>query len=92
VAIDFRVAQHSITGRKIVQVLMDSTVVGVIYPTVGGIKIVSAHFSEVNPPSGFEGEILVDDGSESFPPIPHIIVSFAPRQYTIVGNKLVYLE
>lgn len=90
--IDFRLAQHSVFGTKIVEVLMDGNVVGVIYPDKKGIKLVSAHFSDKEIPADFEGEILEDDGSTSFPPIPSFQVSFNPRRYVIRGNKIVYLE
>ena len=91
-AVDFRLAQHSLLGTKIVEVLMDGIVVGAIYPSSRGIKIVSAHFFEKEVPKDFDGQIIEDDGSQSFPPIPSFEISFNPRHYVILGNKIQYLE
>jgi len=91
-AIGFHLREHSIRRTKIIEVLLDGVVVGAIYPMEKGIKVVSAHFSDEKIPEDFEGKIIEDDGSTSWPPIPSFEVSFNPRKYMIVGNKLVYVD
>ena len=82
-AVEFRLANHSIkAGVKIVEIILDGSVVCDIYPEERGVKIVSAHFSKVSQ----------DDGSRIFPPIPSVDISFKPRRYIFRGNKIEYLE
>jgi len=93
-AIDFRIASHGfLPDTSIVEILIDGEVAGVVYPAgEKGIKIVSAHMTEVIPEGGFAGEILENDGSTSWPPIPAILIRFSPSPYVIQGNKVVILS
>lgn len=88
-AIGFRMAKRA-TGRDIVEILIDRKVVGVIYPKEEkGIKIVSAHISASKAEKGFVGEVIEDDGSQSFPPIPAVLIDFNPSPYEIKDGKIV---
>lgn len=79
--VDFRIAEHSHTGSRIVEVLLDGNVVAVIYPEdYRGIKLVSAHI---------DGQPDYDDGIGRVPPIPMITVNFDPRPYRIQGGLLI---
>lgn len=82
-SIDFKICEHRYyLGVKIVEILIDGDVAGVIYPAgEKGIKLVSAHIEKV----------VEDDGSSSWPPIPDIQVKFNPAPYKIVGRKLIKL-
>lgn len=94
-AITFRIIKHSMRpGVKLVEILLNDNVVGVIYPDMerDGIKVVSAHFSEKDIPEDFDGEVIKDSGEGSFPPIPSVKVTFKPRRYVIRGGKIQYLE
>jgi len=89
-AIGFRMAKHSATGLDIVEILMNRKVVGVIYPKEDkGIKIVSAHISASEVEEGFVGKVVEDDGSESFPPIPAVLIDFNPSPYEIRNSKII---
>lgn len=92
-AVDFRVVEHSvIPGAKLVEVILGGKVVGAIYPRDDGIFIASAHFVEKDISKDFDGEVIVDDGKNSFPPIQGIQISFKPRKYCIIGGRIVYME
>ena len=78
-SIGFRIAEHSVQeGVQICEVLVDEQVVGVIYPTEKGIKIVSAHFYST------EG----DNGVGKIPPIPSISINFNPQPYSIIDGTI----
>jgi hypothetical protein len=86
--ITVRPAQHSFTGRPIVEILEDGVVVGVIYPTDSGIKIVSAHITEITEHPDFAGEVIQDDGKSSWPPIPSVQITFKPSPYVITPEGI----
>jgi len=86
--ITVRPARHSITGAHIVEVLKDGIVVGVVYPTDVGIKIVSAHMTEIAEDPDFAGDVIQDDGRSSFPPIPSIQITFKPSPYIITPEGI----
>lgn len=89
--LDFRVVPHSIRPNvKIVEILSEGKVVGVIYPDRDkGIKLVSAHIKDVSKDKDFVGRVVVDDGKNSLPPFPAVGIEFEPCSYMIVDNKLV---
>ncbi len=92
-AIEFRIVEHSLKpGTKLVEILYDGNVIGAIYPKEKGISVVSAHFSDKEVPPDFDGQVVMDDGKSSFPPIPSIEVSFKPRKYYFIGKRIVYIE
>lgn len=92
-AISFRIVEHSVRrGVQLVEVLLDGTVVGAIYPKDDGIMIASAHFSEKEFPKEFDGEVVEDNGLGKFPPIPSVSITFKPRKYYIIGNRIEYVE
>lgn len=92
-AIDFRIVPHGVLpGVRIVEVLVNGGVAGVIYPAgEKEIKLVSAHVSESRTEDEFAGEVVHDDGTTSWPPIPSFLVRFDPSPYEIRGNKIVKL-
>jgi len=93
--VTFRMAEHSIRpGLKIVEMVLGNDVVGAIYsdPERDGIMIVSAHFSERDIPDNFDGEVIMDNGENDFPPIPAVKITFKPRRYIIVDGKIQYLD
>jgi len=92
-AIDFRIAPHSIFPNiRIVEILVDGEVAGVIYPAgEKGIKLVSAHIEATTVEEGFGGEVIEDDGRRSWPPIPAVLIQFNPSPYLIQGNRIVKL-
>ena len=87
--ITVRPSEHSLTGRPIVEILENNEVVGIIYPTESGIKIVSAHISTQEIDDDFNGEVIKDDGSGSFPPIPAVIIEFQPSPYIITPDGII---
>jgi hypothetical protein len=91
---DFRIAQHSISGANIVEILVDGNVVGVIYPTPDPkqLKIVSAHFESVETDTAFAGEVEADDGARGFTPIPATLITFEPSPWIISGNKVIKIN
>lgn len=84
-AIEFRIKPHSvIPGRQTVEILMDGGVVGAIYPwEEDGIRVISAHFEMVETEKGFEGEVSIDRGGASFPPIPAVQIKLDPKGWYI---------
>ena len=89
-AIRFRIVKNSFTRQDIVEVLVDGKVAGVIYPFgEKGIKIVSAHIVGTIVEENFAGEVVKDDGTESFPPIPAVLINFNPSPYDIEGGRIV---
>ena len=65
----FRIAEHEIErDTQIVEIIQDGEVVGAIYPTERGIKIISRYLFE-NP----EGAIEIERGK--LPPIPAILIN-----------------
>lgn len=89
--ISFRIGRHSINpNTEIVEILADGVVCGVIYPQQDkSIKLVSAHIEEHTTGEEFAGEVIADDGSTSWPPIPSLIVRFKSSPYIIEGNRIV---
>ena len=80
-SVEFQVKQHVLKpGVQVVEVLLDDNVVATLYPDgEKGVKIVSAHIEEV----------IEDDGTTSFPPIPAIFVKFNPQPYIIQEGRFV---
>ena len=92
-AVNFRLNRHSLRPQtNIVEIVVDGEVVGVLYPHgEKGVKLVSAHIGSQAVDQDFSGSVVEDDGTSSWPPIPSILVEFAPSPYRIVGNKIVRL-
>lgn len=89
-AVEFRLAKHTVhPDRTIVEILVHGEVAGVIYPTEDGIRLVSAHVAESKTEEGFAGEVLADDNTRRWPPIPSFDVTFRVSPYTIVWNTIV---
>ena len=87
--IEFRITDHSrLPNVRIVEILDSGKVVGIIYPTQKGLKLVSAHMVHAEIDPGFAGEAIIDDGTKTFPPIPAVIVEFHSTPYMIVGGKI----
>ncbi|MFH0805451.1 MAG: hypothetical protein V1901_00995 [Patescibacteria group bacterium] len=64
-----RITEHTIKrGTKLVEILQDGEVVGAVYPTERGIKIVSRYLLE-NPESAIEIE------RDKLPPIPAVLIN-----------------
>ena len=94
-SIVFRMAEHSVRpGVKIVEIVLNDNVVGVIYPDPerDGINVVSAHFSEKDIPDGFDGEVIEDNGENDSPQIPSIKITLRPKRYIIIDGRIQYLE
>ncbi len=92
--ITFRIVEHSVrSGVMLVEIVLNDIVVGIIYPDpeIGGIKVISAHFSEKDIPADFDGEVIEDNGEGTFPPIPAVTMTFKPRNYLIIRGRIVYL-
>lgn len=89
--IDFRIVPHSIKPNlKVVEILSEGKVVAVIYPArEKGIKLVSAHIKNAMKDKDFADRVIIDDGTNSFPPFPAVHIEFEPCAYSIVGNKIV---
>jgi hypothetical protein len=94
--ISFRLARHSIfKERTIVEILSDrGKVIGTIYPLVAGpaIKVVSAHVGDVSTEEDFAGDVMMDEGKQSWPPIPAVYIKFDPSPYIIQGRKVVRIQ
>jgi len=92
-AVEFKIKPHSILKNiQVVEILVDGRTAGVVYPMGDkGIKIVSAHIEKTQIEKDFVGEVVEDDGSQSWPPIPAVSIIFNPSPYTIIGNKIVKL-
>jgi len=91
-AVTFKISSHTVLpGIEIVQILIDGMVVGVIYPgpTPKSIRLVSAHMSEQTKEEDFAGEVVFDDGTQHFPPIPALFIEFEPSPYRIEGRKII---
>ncbi len=95
-AVEFRIKPHSICADiQVVEILIDGQTVGVMYPMRDkGIKLVSAHMEmeKTEIEKDFAGEVVKDDGSRDWPPIPAVLITFNPSPYTIIGNKIVKKE
>jgi len=94
-AISFRIAKHSIRpGTKLIEILLNNNVVATIYSDTerDGIIVTSAHFFKKDVPRDFDGEVIEDNGEDSFPPIPSVKITFKPRRYVIRHGKIQYLE
>jgi hypothetical protein len=90
---EFRLSQHQgIPETEIVEVIVNGEFAGAIYPFENGIKIVSAHMSDAKVGEEFAGEVVEDDGSSGWPPIPAVFISFDPSPYTIADGRVVKLE
>jgi hypothetical protein len=87
----FRTVDHPrIAGAQIVEVLERGKVIGVVYPKgEKGLKLISAHIEDTDIDPQFAGEVVVDDGTSSIPPIPAITVRFNPRPFRISGDRIV---
>ncbi|MBI2013744.1 MAG: hypothetical protein HYS87_02885 [Candidatus Colwellbacteria bacterium] len=69
--VEFRIVKHSIRPVNLVEVILDSKVIATICPDDDtGIRVISAHITKT----------IEDDGSTSFPPIPHVTVLFNPHK------------
>ena len=91
--ITFRFARHKTYGYQIVEIILDGSVVGAIYPnrqTGNGIRIISVHtnIDESQLPQGFEGDIVLDPGSGGLQ-IPAVEITFKPESWALVGGKVV---
>ncbi len=88
--IDFRIVPHSIRpGVRIVEVLLNGAVVGTISPgDRDSIRVISAHIAETATEEGFAGEVIEDDGSSHFPPIPHVEIVFKTSPWVIRGGRI----
>lgn len=92
-AVSFRLARHSIlSGASIVEILVDGEVAGVVYPAgEKTVRVISAHIKEVSEEEDFSGEVLENDGTGNWPPIPHVEIQFDPSPYVISGDRVVRL-
>lgn len=90
-AIEFRIEPHGILPDvKIVVILVDGQVAGVLYPFGGdGVKLVSAHITDIEDNGDFAGSVEIDLGDKSWPPIPAVSIRFTPSPYTIAGAKII---
>lgn len=87
--IEFRLGPHLHRNTDVVEILFKGEVVGVIYPLGdNGIKIVSAHIQETRADEEFSGEVIIDDGSETFPPIPSVNITFNYGPYIITPQGI----
>jgi len=78
--ISFRLAQHTSRDIEVVEVLCDGEVCGTIYPIEDSrMVLVSAHIRGV----------LHEDGTQSNPPIPTLLVDFNPEPYEIRHGRIV---
>jgi hypothetical protein len=93
-AVEFKIKPHSIYANiQVVEIFIDGQTAGVMYPTRDkGIKLVSAHMEKTEIEKDFAGEVVKDDGSRDWPPIPAVLITFNPSPYTIIGNKIVKLS
>lgn len=89
-AVEFKIQPHSVTpGLEIVEILVDGEMVGGIYPYgEKGIKVVSAHFTEIETDEGFDGEVVIDSGKSSWPPIPSVLITLDPQAWYIAGGEI----
>ncbi len=87
--IEIRPARHGTTGKGIAEILKDGRVVGVVYPTEGGIGVVSAHISSMDAEEGFAGRVVEDNGQSPWSPIPAVLINFDPSPYHIVDGEIV---
>ncbi|MFA5714961.1 MAG: hypothetical protein WC998_04440 [Candidatus Paceibacterota bacterium] len=86
---------NSIFKKEAVEILSDDgNVIGVRYSTETDkeIKIVSAHISQTTTENQFAGEVLEDNGIDSWPPIPAVIIKFDPSPYIIMGNQIIKVK
>ena len=89
-AVEFKIQPHSVTpGLELVEIIVDGEVVGAIYPQgEKGIRVVSAHFTEIETDEGFEGEVVIDSGRSSWPPIPSVFITLDPQALYIAGGEI----
>ncbi len=89
-AVRFKIQSHSeLPGVDIVEILVDEEVVGVIYPhEEKGIKVISAHFSAIDHDEGFDGDVVIDSGKSSWPPIPAVFITLDPQAWYIAGGEI----
>jgi len=85
--ITFALKPHSVLpGENTVEILFDGKVIGAIYPDrtkPNGIKVVSVHMQEKTKEPDFSGEVVIDDGQRSFPPIPSVNITFVSSGWFI---------
>ena len=91
--ISFRLAKHTILpGVSMVEILVDGEMAGVVYPAgEKGVRVISAHIRETKTEEEFFGEVIENDGSGNWPPIPHVEIQFDPSPYVISGGRVVRL-
>lgn len=84
--ITFRISPHSLKpGENVAEILLDGKVVGAIFPDrtkPNGIKVVSVHMCDKEFWAGFSGEVIDDDGSDAYPPIPSVNIAFQPSPWS----------
>ena len=91
--ISFSLAPHSVRpGEEIVQILLNGAVVGAVYADQQkqGIKVVSVHMSDKKLDPAFEGVVVDDDGSKSFPHIPALHVTFKLSPWSLTPGGRVF--
>ena len=91
--ISFRLAKHTILpGVSMVEILVDGETAGVVYPAgEKGVRVISAHIKETETEEDFSGEVIENDGTGNWPPIPHVEIQFDPSPYVISGGRVVRL-
>ena len=81
--ISFRLVAHSVKGTQAVEICKDGEVVGCLYPTLDGIKLMSAHIA---------GEPNYIERPTDFPPIPIVLIDFDPQPYRIGPDGIEKLQ
>lgn len=84
--INFSIKNHDYRkGIKLVQIQLNSETVGAIYPYMDrpAIKIVSVHMVDKQIDSDFAGQVVDDDGSETWPHIPAVHIQFEKSPWVL---------
>jgi hypothetical protein len=87
--VSFRIVPHSVrAGRELVEILFDDEVVGAIYPADSrpGIKIVSVHITDQEISPELAAEVIHDDGTDKFPHIPSLELTFKPSPWYLTPD------
>lgn len=87
--ITFKVVPHPLRpGQEMVEIHMNGGMIAGIYANQEGpeIKLVSVHMKNGEIDPGFAGEVIVDDGSMSFPHIPALHVSFKTSPWSLTHD------
>jgi hypothetical protein len=67
----FKISEHQFKpGTRVVEICYGEKLLGVIYPTERGIKVVSKYF--LNP----ERMVKIERGENKFPHLPAILINF----------------